>query len=167
MWWGEWCWWRGGVPYPRTNDQPNPSVTAILGQCMSLSTGTSVSQFVSQSDCHQNVTPWQFHGAGHEPPPVPTYICTGCHTDWVQTLVTTISCRLWQSNGSLTCPFVGGVTAGVHNEGVDISIPLRWMTKMTRMTRNLKSRPWEWLAEVYGNLVIVVILVMEGVWAGH
>ena len=33
------------------------------------------------------------------------------------TLVTTISCRLGQSNGSLTCPFAGGVTAGVHNEG--------------------------------------------------
>ena len=24
---------------------------------------------------------------------------------------------------SLTCPFAGGVTAGVHNEGVDILIP--------------------------------------------
>ena len=105
--------------------------------------------------------------AGHGPPPVPTYIYTGCDTDWVETLVNTISCRLVQSNGSLTCPFAVGVTVGVHNEGVDISIPLRWMTKMTRMTRNLKSRPWEWLAEVYGNLVIVVILVMEGVRTGQ
>ena len=24
-----------------------------------------------------------------------------------------------QPNGSLTCPFAGGVTAGVHNEGID------------------------------------------------
>ena len=47
MWCGEWCWWRGEVPYPSTNNQLNPSVTAILGQCLSLSTGTSVSQFVS------------------------------------------------------------------------------------------------------------------------
>ena len=61
--------------------------------------------------------PLQFHGPGHEPPPVPTYIYKGCCTDWVWTLVTTISCRLGQSNGSLTCPFAGGVTAGVHNEG--------------------------------------------------
>ena len=48
----------------------------------------------------------------HGPPPVPTYIYTGCYTDWVWTLVTTISCRLCQSIGSLTCPFAGGVTAG-------------------------------------------------------
>ena len=40
------------VPYPSTNNQPNPSVTAILGQCMSLSTGTSVSQFVSHPSQH-------------------------------------------------------------------------------------------------------------------
>ena len=66
-----------------------------------------------------------FNGPGRGPPPVPTYIYTGCYTDWVQTLVTTISCRLCQSNGSLTCPFAGAVTAGVHNEGVDIFIPLR------------------------------------------
>ena len=107
--------------------------------------------------CHSVTISWGRHG----PPPVPTYIYTVCHTDWVRTLVTTISCPLGQSNVSLTCPFAGAVTACVHNEGVDIFIPLRWMTKMTRMTRNLKSRPWEWLAEVYGNLVIVVILVME------
>ena len=55
MWWGEWCWWRGGVPYPSTNNQPNPSVTAILGQCMSLSTGTSVSQFVSHPSQHTDM----------------------------------------------------------------------------------------------------------------
>ena len=55
MWWGEWCWWRGGVPYPSTNNQPNPSVTAILGQCMSLSTGTSVSQFVSHPNQHTDM----------------------------------------------------------------------------------------------------------------
>ena len=67
----------------------------------------------------------KFNGPGHGPPPVPTYIYTGCYTDWVQTLVTTISCPLGQSNGSLTCPFAGAVTAGVHNEGVDIFIPLR------------------------------------------
>ena len=30
----------------------------------------------------------------------------------------------------------------------------RWMTEMTK---KLKSRPLEWLAEVYGNLVIVVM----------
>ena len=53
----------------------------------------------------------------HEPPPVPTYIYSGCYTDWVQTLVTTISYLLWHLDGSLTCPFAGGVTAGVHNEG--------------------------------------------------
>ena len=51
----EWCWWRGGVPYPSTNNQPNPSVTAILGQCLSLSTGTSVSQFVSHSSQHTDM----------------------------------------------------------------------------------------------------------------
>ena len=55
MWCGEWCWWRGGVPYPSTNNQPNPSVTAILGQCLSLSTGTSVSQFVSHSSQHTDM----------------------------------------------------------------------------------------------------------------
>ena len=44
-------------------------------------------------------------------------IYTGCYTDWVWTLVTTISCLLWQSNGSLTCSFAGAVTASVHNEG--------------------------------------------------
>ena len=53
----------------------------------------------------------------HEPPTVPTCIYTGCYTDCVQTLLTTISCPLLQSNGSLTCPFAGRVTAGVHNEG--------------------------------------------------
>ena len=45
-----------------------------------------------------------FNGPGHGPPPVPTYIYTGCYTDWVQTLVTTISYLLWHLNGSLTCP---------------------------------------------------------------
>ena len=58
-------------------------------------------------------TYWQWNGpttdtcsymmGRHEPPPVPTYIFTGCYTDWVWPLVTTISCRLVQSNGSLTC----------------------------------------------------------------
>ena len=43
----------------------------------------------------------------------------------VLTLVTTISCRLGQSNGSLTCPFAGGVTVCVQNQGVDIFITLR------------------------------------------
>ena len=105
---------------------------------------------------------------GRQEPYPPTYLLyMCCYTDWVWTVVTTDSCPLCQSNGSLTCPFEGGVTAGVHKEGLDMFIPLRWMTKMTRMTRNLKSRPWEWLAEVYGNLVIVVILVMEGVWTGQ
>ena len=66
-----------------------------------------------------------------------------------------ISCVLEQSNESLTCPFSGAVTACVHNEGVDTFIFLRWMTKMTK---NLKSRPWKWLARVYGNLVIVSFL---------
>ena len=64
-------------------------------------------------------------GLGHGPDQVPTYVYTCCYTDWVQTLVTTISCRLVQPNGSLTCPIAGGVTAGVHKEAVDISIPLR------------------------------------------
>ena len=92
----------------------------------------------------------------HGPPPVPTYIFSTICTDQVSILVTTISCPLWQSNGSLTCPFAGGVTAGVHNEGGDIFIPLRWMTKMTEMTKKLKSRPWEQLPEVYKNTVILV-----------
>ena len=66
-----------------------------------------------------------FNVPGHGPPPMPTYIYTGCYTDWVWTLVTTISCRLGQSNGSLTCPIAGAVTAVVHNEEVDILITLR------------------------------------------
>ena len=74
-------------------------------------------------DCHQNVTPLQFHGAGHEPPPVPTYISTANCIHQLLTVVTTISCRLGQSNGSLTCPFAGGVTAGVHNEGGEYIYP--------------------------------------------
>ena len=53
------------------------------------------------------------------------YIYTSCYTDWVQTLVTTISCRLGQSNGSLICPFAGGAIACVHTEVVGISITLR------------------------------------------
>ena len=53
------------------------------------------------------------------------YIYTGRYTDWVQTMVTTISYLLWHLHGSLTCPFAGGVTAGIHNEGIDIFIPLR------------------------------------------
>ena len=56
---------------------------------------------------------------------MPTYIYTGCYTDWVQALVTTDSSPLGQSNGSLTCSFLVAVTAGVHNEGVDIFMPLR------------------------------------------
>ena len=51
----------------------------------------------------KNVTPLQFHGPGHEPPPVPTYIYTCCYTDWVWTLVTTISCLMWHLRGSPTC----------------------------------------------------------------
>ena len=47
----------------------------------------------------------------------------GCAIDGVLTLVTTISCPLGQSNGSLTCPFAGGVAAGVHNEGEYIYYP--------------------------------------------
>ena len=49
----------------------------------------------------------------------------GCYTDWVQTLATTDSCRLGQSNGALTDPFAGAVTASVHNEEVDIFTPPR------------------------------------------
>ena len=124
-------------------------------------------QMMSHQDghcgCHQNVTQWQFHWPGHGLPPMPTYLYTGCYTDWVWTVVNSISCPLVQSNGLLTCPFAGGVTAGVHSEVADIFITLRWMTNMTRMTRNLKSRLLEWLVEVYGNLGIVVVLVMGGV----
>ncbi len=40
------------APLISTNNQLNPSVTAILEQCMSLSTGTSVSQFVSHPSQH-------------------------------------------------------------------------------------------------------------------
>ena len=54
---------------------------------------------------------------------MPTYIYTGCYTDWVQILVTTISCHLGQSNGSLTYAFAGAVTVGVHNEGRYIYSP--------------------------------------------
>ena len=57
-----------------------------------------------------------FNGRGMNHHPVPTYIYTGCYTDWVQTLVTTISCPLGQPNGSLTCQFAGALTAGVHNQ---------------------------------------------------
>ena len=49
----------------------------------------------------------------------------GCYTDGGVGLVTTISYFLGQSNGALTCPVAGAVTAGVHNEGVDIFITLR------------------------------------------
>jgi hypothetical protein len=49
----------------------------------------------------------------------------GCYTDGGVGLVTTISCRLGQSNGALTCPFAGAVTVGAHNEEAVISIPLR------------------------------------------
>ena len=52
-------------------------------------------------------------------------IYTAICTHQLLTLVTTISCRLCQSNGSMTCPFARAVTAGFHNEGVDIFIPLR------------------------------------------
>ena len=49
----------------------------------------------------------------------------GCYTDRCGRVVTTISSRFEQANGSLKCVFARGVIAGVHNEGVDISIPLR------------------------------------------
>ena len=139
------------------------SMSVLLGCTITNWNALITTVYVRQIHCqYAQMFLSLFHSTGrYEPPPVSTYIYTGCHTDWVWTVVTTISCRLCQSNGSLTCPIAGAVTAGVHNEGVDISIPLRWMTKMTRMTRNLKSRPWEWLAEGYGKLVIVVILVME------
>ena len=39
-------------------------------------------------------------------------------------MVTTDSCPLWQSNGSLTCPFVGG-SLPVFITRVAISVPLR------------------------------------------
>jgi hypothetical protein len=91
------------VHFVCTTGQSICSNSAILGATDSLSTGVDVSQFVLQL------------GVGRTPPPVPTYIYTGCFTDWVQTLVTTISCRLGQSNGSLTCPFAGRVTAGACN----------------------------------------------------
>ena len=84
--------------------------------------------YVSLSHCQQARYVHQFvhqFGAGHGPPPVPTYIYTGCYTHQLLTLITTISCLLVQSNGSLTYPFAGGVTAGVHNEGGDIFITLR------------------------------------------
>ena len=48
---------------------------------------------------------------------MPTYIYTANCTHQRLPLVTTISCRLGQSNGSMTWAFAGGVTAGVHNEG--------------------------------------------------
>ena len=45
-----------------------------------------------------------FIGAGHGPPPVPTYIYKGCYTDWVGRVVTTISYLLWHLHRSQTCP---------------------------------------------------------------
>ena len=54
---------------------------------------------------------------------MPYVICKAIYTHQLLTLVTTISCRLGQSNGSLTCSFTGAVTAGVHNEGGYIYFP--------------------------------------------
>ena len=95
--------------------QPTAVILAMLRISFALALVNAVfwstqwsTQMMSHQDehcgCHQNVTQWQFHGAGHEPPPVPTYIYTCCYTDWVQTLVTTISYLLRHLNGSLTCP---------------------------------------------------------------
>ena len=70
-----------------------------------------------------------------------------------------------QSNGSMTCPFAGAVTAGNYNEGI-IYLPLRWIQRWQEWQGSEKC-PWEWLAEVAANLVILVTLVMEGVLAGH
>jgi len=79
MYMKEWCWWRDEVPYPSTNNQPNPSVTAILGQCMSLSTGTSVSQFVSHPSQHTDMPCMTLGelltGIGYAPPAW-GYICS-------------------------------------------------------------------------------------------
>ena len=140
------------------------SISVLLG-CTITNWNTLITTvYVQQIHCqHAQMFLSLFQSTGrHGPSPVPAYIYTAICTHQVLTLVTTISCRLCQPNGSLTCPFAGWATAGAHNEG-GIFIPLCWMTKMTRMTRYLKSRPCEWLAEVYGNLVMVVILVMEGV----
>ena len=79
-------------------------------------------------------------------------------------VVTKDSCSLCKSNGSLVCSFAGGVTAVVHNEGSDILIPLRWGTRIKRTKRKLKNHPWEWLQEIYRNLVILVVFVMAGVF---
>ena len=141
------------------------SRSALLGCTITNWNALITTVYVRQIHCqHAQMYLSLFHSTRrHGPLSPPHVILSASHTDQLLTMVTTISCPLCQSNRSLSCPFAGRVTAGVHNEGVDIFITLRWMTKMTRMTRNLKSRPWEWLAEVYGNLVIVVILVMEGV----
>ena len=80
-----------------------------------MSTGTYLSTVLS--------TPLAYHsialpmGGGRSHPPCHTYIYPVIYTHQVLILVTTNSCQLRQSNGSLICPFVGDVTAGVHNEG--------------------------------------------------
>ena len=101
------------------------NISNINSLCAALLVSTGTKSFTVSFTVWLQCNVLQFHGPGHGPPPVPTYIYTGCYKDWVQTLVTTDSCPLCQSNGSLTCPFAGGVTAGVYNEGVDIFITLR------------------------------------------
>ena len=62
-------------------------------------------------------------------------------------------------------PFTGGVTAGVHNERANIFTPLRWMTKMTAMTKKLKTRPRGRLPEFYRKLVILVMGLLNAIVA--
>ena len=80
------------------------NISNINSLCIALLVSTGTKSFTVSFTVLLQSNVLQFNGPGHEPPPVPTYTLTGCYTDWLLTLVTTISCHMGQSSGALTCP---------------------------------------------------------------
>ena len=130
------------------------SMSVLLGCTITNWNALITTVYVRQIHCqHVQMFLSLFHSVGvawPTPPPLLTYTYARGHKGWMPTLVSTMCCSLVQSNGSLTCRFASKVTFGVYNEEINIFTPppLRWMI------RNLKNHSWEWMAGVYGNLII-------------
>ena len=104
---------------------------------------------------HSHVTP------GHDPPPCHTYIYIDNYTDQRLILLTTISCHLsaiqWVTKMLIN---MFRQSRCLIRDALLVIFLNGYVTGMTEMTKEMESRTWEELVEVYRSVVIPVICVI-------
>ena len=149
LWGRKWCCQRVGLRY---FDAPLPKEMHWYSQF----TGTWLT--VNARRCFSVCfTPT----GGHDPPPCHTYIYIDKNTDQSLTLLTTISCHLSAIQWITKMPINMFRQSLCLIRGALLVIFLNgYVTGMTEMTKEMESRTWEELAEVYRSVVILVICVI-------